>query len=53
MEIERKFILDKLPPLTPKKEIDVYQGYISIEPEVRIRSYEVIQGEDKGHKDYL
>lgn len=53
MEIERKFVLDKLPPLTPKKEIDVYQGYISVEPEVRIRSYEVISGKDKGHKDYL
>lgn len=53
MEIERKFLLTKLPNLLPKQEIDIYQGYISTEPEVRIRSYEVLDGENKGHKDYL
>jgi len=52
MEIERKFLLDKLPDLDPSKHIEIFQGYISIHPEVRIRSYEVLDGDDVGHKDY-
>ena len=53
MEIERKFLLKKLPDIEPVKHIEVYQGYISIKPEVRIRSYEVLDGENQGHKDYI
>lgn len=53
MEIERKFLLSSLPPITPYQIIDVYQGYLSIDPEVRVRSWEVLDGEDKGHKDYM
>lgn len=53
MEIERKFLLKKLPDIEPVKHIEVYQGYISIKPEVRIRSYEVLDGENQGHKAYI
>lgn len=52
MEIERKFLLSNLPYIQPVKHIEILQGYISISPEVRIRSYEVLEGEDRGHKDY-
>lgn len=52
MEIERKFLLSRLPDITPVKVINIYQGYVSVDPEVRIRSYEVVEGDDKGHKDY-
>lgn len=37
MEIERKFLLKKFPPLPTYEEYEVTQGYISIDPEVRIR----------------
>lgn len=53
MEIERKFLLNKLPNIDPVKHIEIYQGYVSIKPEVRIRSYEVLSGENKGRKDYM
>lgn len=52
MEIERKFLLSALPDIAPSKHIEIFQGYVSIDPEVRIRSYEVLEGEDAGHKDY-
>ncbi len=52
MEIERKFLLSKLPDIKPTKHIEIFQGYISTNPEVRIRSYEVLSGKDVGHKDY-
>lgn len=52
MEIERKFLLDKLPDLHHSKHIEVFQGYISTNPEIRIRSYEVLDGDDVGHKDF-
>ena len=53
MEIERKFLLNKLPGIDSVKHIEIYQGYVSTKPEVRIRSYEVLSGENKGHKDYM
>lgn len=52
MEIERKFLLKHLPNITPMKHIEVFQGYISTDPEVRIRSSRVLDGEDKGRIDY-
>lgn len=53
MEIERKFLLLGLPDIQEEKHVRIEQGYLSINPEVRIRSYEVIAGKDKGHVDYL
>lgn len=52
MEIERKFLLNKLPDSRPSKHIEIFQGYVSTNPEVRIRSYEVLDGDGAGHKDY-
>ena len=52
MEIERQFLLKQLPDLQPVEHASVYQGYISINPEIRIRSYEVLVGENKGKKNY-
>jgi len=41
MEIERKFLIDSFPDnLICVKTAKVSQGYISINPEIRIRSYE-------------
>ena len=38
MEIERKFLMDKMPTeLTPLECYQIEQGYLSINPEVRIR----------------
>lgn len=53
MEIERKWLLEKLPDMQEEKHVKITQGYISIQPEVRIRSYEVLSGKDQGHVDYL
>lgn len=53
MEIERKWLLKELPDIQEEKRVRITQGYISIHPEVRIRSYEVISGKDQGHIDYL
>ena len=36
MEIERQFLVDKLPELSAKYEA-LRQGYVSLEPEIRIR----------------
>lgn len=45
-EIERKFLMDSLPTnLALKEEFQVYQAYLSIDPEVRIRR-NVIGGRD-------
>lgn len=52
MEIERKFLLDKLPDAHPYQTAEIYQGYISTSPEVRIRSYRVLDGKDSGHMNY-
>ena len=41
MEIERKFILDRMPPLPVTERSEMYQGYISTNPTVRIRSKQV------------
>lgn len=52
MEIERKFLLKQLPPIQAEEEIEILQGYVSTNPEVRIRSYHVVRGKSAGHKDY-
>lgn len=39
-EIERKFLIDSFPSNLPfKREYQVYQAYLALEPEVRIRRY--------------
>lgn len=52
MEIERKFLLKKFPPISEYKEYEVEQGYISIDPEVRIRRKTALSGLSKGYTDY-
>lgn len=52
MEIERKFLLDELPNIPAISEVEIHQGYVSISPEVRVRSYRVISGENEGYEDY-
>lgn len=48
-EIERKFLLEKFPDNLPLKEqSNVYQAYLSIDPEVRIRRKN-IDGTDVSH----
>lgn len=42
MEIERKFLLNKLPDLPYYEHSHVEQGYFSIDPEVRIREKRVL-----------
>ena len=37
MEIERKFLINKLPDLSEYKYVDIQQGYLSTNPVVRIR----------------
>ena len=37
MEIERKFLIKKLPDLTKYDYVDIEQGYLSTDPVVRIR----------------
>ncbi|MCL2773364.1 MAG: hypothetical protein FWD71_08430 [Oscillospiraceae bacterium] len=50
MEIERKFLINNFPNnLTCIKTAIVSQGYVSIIPEVRIRSYEY----DNNSKEYV
>ncbi len=44
MEIERKFLVDKIPPLQDLKFHEITQAYISVTPEVRVRK--------KGEKYY-
>lgn len=51
MEIERKFLLEKFPPIPTYEEYEVTQGYISIDPEVRIRKKVTLTGQFKGHVD--
>lgn len=53
MEIERKWLMEGLPDIKEEKHIRITQGYISVEPEVRIRSYQVLSGKDMGHIDHL
>ena len=38
LEIERKFLLDGFPDLPEKSRADVWQGYLCVDPVVRIRS---------------
>ena len=44
MEIERKFLVDKIPSLNSLKSHEITQAYISVTPEVRVRK--------KGEKYY-
>ena len=41
MEIERKFLLSGFPDLPELERAEVFQGYLGISPEVRIRSKRV------------
>lgn len=48
-EIERKFLIDSFPTDLPlKRQHQVYQAYLSLDPEVRIRRY-VKDGQDTAH----
>lgn len=40
LEIERKFLMDGFPDLPVKSRADVWQGYLCVDPVVRIRSKE-------------
>ena len=53
MEIERKFLLNSLPPIVPYQIMEVYQGYLSTTPEVRISRKEVVDGANKGEIVYF
>lgn len=53
MEIERKFLLKQLPNLPIQTEMDVYQGYLSFDPEVRIRAREWRSAPFQGKQDYF
>ncbi len=44
VEIERKFLLDRFPDLPVLKEAEVWQGYLSTDPVVRIRSTKTAEG---------
>lgn len=44
-EIERKFLINELPPLENYKNEHIIQAYVSVEPEIRIRK--------KGNKYFL
>lgn len=46
-------MLKDLPNIPYEKKIEIQQGYLSTNPEVRIRSYEIVDGTNKGHKDYM
>ena len=37
MEIERKFLVKKIPPLDGISSSEIVQGYVSISPEIRVR----------------
>lgn len=45
MEIERKFLLSGFPDLPELERAEVFQGYLGISPEVRIRSKRVGEAE--------
>ena len=48
-EIERKFLLESFPTDLPlKEEKAIYQAYLSIDPEVRIRR-NVVDGQEATH----
>ncbi len=47
MEIERKFLLDKFPDLPERVRAQVYQGYLSTAPVVRIRKAILADGSEK------
>lgn len=52
-EIERKFLLDSFPTDLPlKQQFEVYQAYLSIEPEVRIRRKEITDDPAYKMKNY-
>ena len=52
-EIERKFLLKSFPTDLPlKEEKAVYQAYLSIDPEVRIRR-NVVDGRDNPRRSFV
>ena len=53
METERKFLLNELPTVPATQVIRITQGYIATSPEVRVRSYHVLSGDNQGHIDYM
>lgn len=53
MEIERKFLLNGLPPVVPYQIMEVYQGYLSTDPEICILRKEVVDGANKGDVVYF
>jgi len=46
MEIERKWLLKRIPSRVPSKVLAVSQGYISIDPEVRFRQVVGLNSDD-------
>ena len=46
MEIERQFLVDIIPSL-PSGYDSILQGYVSLQPEIRIRAVRPMQGEEK------
>ena len=54
MEIERKFLVDKLPSLQGVKFEEITQAYLSINPEVRVRKRgEKYYHTEKGERDLV
>jgi CYTH domain-containing protein len=51
-EIERKFLLSALPEIEPYEVAAVTQGYLSIDPEVRVRSHRILNGGGSGLAPY-
>ena len=47
MEIERQFLIEKFPDLTEIYSAQVWQGYLSTAPVVRIRRYSPADGPDR------
>ena len=43
MEIERQFVIDAFPPLPVKESAVMRQGYLAVDPTVRIRSKETAE----------
>ena len=46
MEIERKWLIKNLPPIEYDERYKVHQFYLSIDPEVRVRSKRIFDGEE-------
>ena len=44
MEIERRWLVDGWPPLTPPSVLEMEQGYFAVRPAIRIRRERVVGG---------